>query len=83
MGFEGDGILVMAVDILPSELPRESSEAFGNALLEFVPAIVQADYTADFENLDLPPEIKRAMILHKGKLTPDYKYIQDYLDGKI
>jgi len=82
MGFEGEGILVMAVDILPSELPRESSETFGDALLEFVPAIAQADYTADFENLDLPPEIKRAMILHKGRLTPDYEYIQEYLDGK-
>lgn len=79
MGFKGEGILVMAVDILPSELPRESSESFGDALLEFVPAIASADYNADFKNLILPPEIKRAMILHKGQLTPDYQYIQQYL----
>jgi saccharopine dehydrogenase (NAD+, L-lysine forming) len=79
MGFEGDGILVMAVDILPSELPRESSESFGEALVDFVPAIARADYSADFEQLKLPAEIKRAMILHRGELTPDYQYIQEYL----
>jgi alpha-aminoadipic semialdehyde synthase len=79
MGFEGDGILVMAVDILPSELPRESSESFGKALEPFVPAIASADYTSDFEDLDLPGEIKGAMILHKGKLTPKFKYIEEYL----
>ncbi|MFP4470497.1 MAG: bifunctional lysine ketoglutarate reductase /saccharopine dehydrogenase family protein [Bacteroidales bacterium] len=79
MGFQGDGILVMAVDILPSELPRESSESFGEALVDFVPAIAKANYDADFENVDLPPEIKRATILHQGKLTPDYQYIEEYL----
>ncbi len=79
MGFEGDGILVMAVDILPSELPRESSESFGDALAGFVPAIAKADYSKDFDALELPSEIKRAMILHKGQLTPDYTYIEEYL----
>lgn len=79
MGFEGTGLLVMAVDILPSELPRESSQGFGDALVKFIPAIAKADYTQNFEKLELPSEIKRALILHKGKLTPDFKYINEYL----
>jgi len=79
MGFHGKGILVMAVDILPSELPRESSESFGHALLRFVPAIAKADFDTDFENLALPHEIKRALILHKGRLTPEFEYIHEYL----
>ncbi|NCA85977.1 MAG: hypothetical protein EOM83_10435 [Clostridia bacterium] len=79
MGFEGDGILVMAVDILPSELPRESSIGFGEALRQFVPAIVQADYSAGFDDLNLPAPIKRALILHKGEFTPEYEYIREYL----
>jgi alpha-aminoadipic semialdehyde synthase len=79
MGFEGDGITVMAVDILPSELPRESSESFGDALHRFIPAIASADYGQDFESLELPAEIKRALILHQGKFTPDYQYINEYL----
>ncbi len=79
MGFEGDGILVMAVDILPSELPRDSSIAFSDALLGFVPAIAQADYSVSFDKLSLPGAIKKALILHKGQLTPKYKYIERYL----
>jgi saccharopine dehydrogenase (NAD+, L-lysine forming) len=79
MGFEGEGILVMAVDILPSELPRESSESFGQALLKFIPSIARADYSTEFSILDLPSEIKRAVILHQGQLTPDYQYISQYL----
>ncbi len=79
MGFEGVGITVMAVDILPSELPRESSLSFGEALHRFIPAIAGADYGQDFESLKLSTEIKRALILHQGELTPDYQYIEEYL----
>ncbi|OIO99930.1 MAG: hypothetical protein AUJ98_09635 [Bacteroidetes bacterium CG2_30_33_31] len=79
MGFEGEGILVMSVDILPSEVPRESSLAFGDALLPYISDIANADFSKDFENLDLPPEILKALILHNGELTPDYKYIAKYL----
>jgi alpha-aminoadipic semialdehyde synthase len=80
MGFEGEGILDMAVDILPSELPRESSIAFSNALLGFVGPIAAADYNVPFDELDIPGPVKRAMILHKGRLTPDYEYISGYLE---
>ncbi len=80
MGFEGDGILVMAVDILPSELPRESSEAFSNALFPFVKAVAETDFNAEFDTLTLPAPLKRAMIVHQGALTPDYRYIKEYLD---
>jgi len=79
MGFEGYGILMMAVDILPSELPRESSESFGAALEKFVPAIASANYTVAFNALDLPEEIKGAMILYQGKLTPKFQYIEEHL----
>lgn len=79
MGFEGPGLLVMAVDILPSELPRESSVAFSEALYNYIKPIATADYSQDFETLALPNPIKKAMILHKGKLTPDFQYIHEYL----
>ncbi len=78
-GFDGDGILVMAVDILPSELPREASETFSDALFPFMEAIGKADFMADFEDIDIPNPIKGAMILCHGELTPDYRYIAEYL----
>ncbi len=81
MGFDGDGILDMAVDILPSELPRESSIAFSNALVGYVKPIAAANYNVPFEELDIPGPVKRAMILHQGRLTPDYEYISEFLDN--
>jgi len=78
-GVEGDGPVLMTVDILPSELPREASAYFSNILKEFVPALVAADYSVPFEALDLPNELKRAVICHRGALAPDYQYINTYL----
>jgi hypothetical protein len=80
MGVAGKGPVVLAVDILPSELPREASEYFSEILEPFIPAIAQADYSVPFEEVDLPSEIARAVILYHGKLTPDYKYIAKHLD---
>jgi alpha-aminoadipic semialdehyde synthase len=78
-GAEGRGPLLMAVDILPSELPREASAYFSNILKDFIPALVAADYRVSFEALSLPDELKRAVICHRGALTPDYQYIETYL----
>ena len=79
-GYKGEGVVVMAVDNLPCELPRESSESFSQTLLGFIPGIMSADFTvSDFEQLKLPPEIKNAVIVYQGKLTPKYRYINKYL----
>ena len=78
-GYEGWGPVVLAVDILPSELPRESSADFSRVLLDYIPAIARADYSVPFEQLDLPPEIKRAVIAHRGELTPNYRYLEKFL----
>jgi alpha-aminoadipic semialdehyde synthase len=78
-GVEGNGIVVMGVDNLPCELPRESSNMFSNALINFIPEIVNADYNVEFKDCVLPLEIKKAVILYHGKLTPNYKYIDKFL----
>jgi alanine dehydrogenase len=78
-GFEGHGLQMMTVDILPTELPRESSIAFGDALLPYMEAISKADFNKPFLHLELPNPILRGMILYKGELTPDFRYIQKYL----
>ncbi len=79
-GFEGKGVLNLAVDNLPTEIAKDSSVAFGDALMPFVPGIVNADYDLPFAEINLPPEIKRAVIVYKGELTPDYEYLQEYLN---
>ncbi len=79
MGFQGEGLLIMAVDILPSELPRESSEKFSQALLPFIQNLVETDFDLPYDKLNLTPELKRAMILHQGHLTPDYQYLKSFI----
>ena len=79
MGFKGEGLLIMSVDILPSELPRESSIAFSDALFKYIKEIAGADYSVSFDDLELPAPIKRALVLHNGEFTPDFKYIKEYL----
>jgi len=44
MGHQGEGMLIMAVDILPSELPRDSSNGFGDVLVNFIKPIADADF---------------------------------------
>ncbi len=78
-GIEGNGPVILAVDKLPAELPREASKTFGDAVLPFVKDLAKADYSADFENLDLPKEFKDAVIAHKGKLTLNFEYLTKFL----
>lgn len=78
-GYIGEGVAIMAIDNLPCELPEDSSREFSKALLPFVPSIVNADYTVPFEELNLPSEVKKAVILYQGRLTPSYEYIHKFL----
>jgi hypothetical protein len=78
-GCNGNGPAVLAVDILPSELPLEASEEFAKALSPTLPALARADFSQPFDSLDIPSEIARAVIVHQGELTPNFAYIADYL----
>lgn len=78
-GYLGEGIVLLAVDNLPAELPNDSSRFFSRQLTPFVPGIVQADFNKPLEQSGLPDEIKRATIVYKGRLTEPYKYLEQYL----
>jgi saccharopine dehydrogenase (NAD+, L-lysine forming) len=78
-GHEGPGPVVMAVEILPTELPRESSAYFGEQLMKYIPDMMRLDLRGEFEWKDLPAPIRRSVIVYRGELTPDYSYINKYL----
>ncbi|MBS1262700.1 MAG: hypothetical protein MAG453_02062 [Calditrichaeota bacterium] len=80
-GFAGEGLLMMTVDILPSEIPRESSQQFGAMIRPYLPELVRADYTKPFAELAIPEEFRRAVIAHHGDLTPGYRYLESYLQA--
>jgi len=68
-----EAIAVMAVDNLPAELPRDSSQGFGQA---FVDHVIPAFFNGDADGV-----LQRALMTKNGKLTPSYSYLQDYVDG--
>lgn len=78
-GVTGDGLVMMAVDNLPCELAKDASHEFGQALMPFVPIIARTDFRLSMEQLNLPGPIMRGLILHKGKLTPGYEYIERFV----
>ncbi len=76
---EGTGPVVLAVYNLPAEISLESSIFFSQVLKEFIPHLSTISLNSKFQELPLPPAIKRAVILHRGKLTPDYSYLKNFL----
>jgi len=80
-GLAGPGVVVMAVDNLPCQLPVEASHHFGDSLIRFIGALTRCDWDAPFESLVLPPELRRAIIVHRGALTPEYRYLERHLPG--
>jgi alanine dehydrogenase len=69
-----DAIVVMAVDNLPCELPKDASEGFGELFLEHV---IPAFFDNDKEGI-----LERAKMTENGKLTDRFSYLQAYVDGK-
>ena len=72
--FHPAAVVVMAVDNLPCELPKDASEGFGEMFMEHV---IPAFFNSDKDGI-----LQRAKITEKGKLTPRFSYLQDYVDGK-
>ena len=72
--FHPAAIVVMAVDNLPCEIPKDASEGFGEQFMEHV---IPAFFNGDKDGI-----LERAKITEKGKLTPRFSYLQDYVDGK-
>ena len=78
-GHLGDGIVLLAVDNLPCELPNDASTFFSRQLKPFVADLLRADYTRSLDESGLPPEIKKAVIVFNGSLTKDFTYLENHL----
>jgi hypothetical protein len=70
-----DAIAVMALDNLPCELPRDSSEDFGHMMIKGVFPHLFGD--------DNDEVIKRETQTNKnGQLTEQFAYLQAYVAGE-
>lgn len=71
---DSGNVTVMAVDNLPCELPRDASHDFGRMLIDEVLPYFLGEDTVGMR--------QRATITEGGQLTPEFAYLQDYVDGK-
>jgi saccharopine dehydrogenase (NAD+, L-lysine-forming) len=78
-GHKGDGIVLLAVDNLPAELPNDASTFFSTQLSPYVKDILNADYSKNLDKCGLPDGVKRAVIVYNGQLTESFQYLDKYL----
>lgn len=67
---DGDGVLVLGVDILPSELPRESSMHFSDLLAPMIEVM-----SSNAPDSELSQVLDGACIARNGSLQPRFEYI--------
>lgn len=71
--FHPAAIVVMSVDNLPCELPKDASEGFGEMFMKHV---IPAFFNGDKDGI-----LQRAQMTKNGKLTERFQYLQDFVDG--
>ncbi|KAA3595827.1 MAG: hypothetical protein DWQ06_16545 [Calditrichaeota bacterium] len=75
---KGSGAIITSITNLPCELPKEASRKFSFMLRDWIMELAKIDgEERDFTILKIRRPIKRAIILYKGNLTPDYKYLEE------
>lgn len=67
----GEGVIFLAIDNLPTEAAKEATKHFGDVLSQFLGSMASSKGPEDL----LPP-IRKACIARKGELTPLYGYIK-------
>ncbi len=72
--FQSNCVDMMTIDNLPSELPRDASEYFGNQFIQYV--------LPELLNMEKSKVIERATIAVNGTLGPHYEYLTNYVSSK-
>ncbi|KAG1658196.1 Alpha-aminoadipic semialdehyde synthase, mitochondrial [Nymphon striatum] len=75
--FAGPGVLVCSIDNMPTQLPIEATDFFGNLLLPYVESMLNSDATKPLEDHTFDPVVQSAIIASNGRLTPDFEYISE------
>ncbi len=78
-GYKTPGINVLAIDNLPSELPKDSSTEFSFLIHDYVYQIALHGAKDITRHAALPVEIRKAVVIEKGKLTKRFDYLKKIL----
>ncbi len=80
-GLLGEGFADMAVDNLPCEFSKESSDYFSRTLEPFIEKLLMCECDKPLAETAIPDEIKGACITHHGKLLPAYEHLIELVES--
>lgn len=80
--FSGPGVLMCSIDNMPTQIPLEATDAFGDMLYPYMSSIIRSDATVSFEEEKFDPVVESAVICSNGTLTPSFQYIKTLRDQK-
>merc|ERR1719489_331066 len=78
--FNGPGVLICSIDNMPTQLPREATDFFGDLLYPHVEDIIKSRADKPFDEKEIEkvgPIVAGAVITTNGKLAPNFEYISD------
>ena len=78
-GYKSRGITILAVDNLPSELPKDASQEFSGVIRDYVYQIAAHGARDITRHAALPAETRRAVIVQGGKLIKAFKYLEKWV----
>lgn len=73
------GILISSIDILPTELPIDSSRHFSDCILPYVKRLISPNKTQVADD-EVQRSLERAAIVRAGDLQADHAWLQDSVD---
>lgn len=75
--FGGPGILICSIDNMPTQLPTEATDFFGNLMMPYALDIIKSDATKPFEECDFKPSVHGVSRFHV------YQWITTYLPDEL
>lgn len=55
--FGGPGILICSIDNMPTQLPTEATDFFGNLMMPYALDIIKSDATKQLQESDFKPSV--------------------------
>lgn len=80
-GISWAGPTIMSIDHLPCELSFDASNDFSRILKSLVPLIAGVSLDKPLHESGMSQLLQDATIVYRGELTPNYKYLEAYLNA--
>lgn len=79
----GNGVLLCSIDNMPTQLPLESTDMFGNLLLPYMNEIIRSQALRSIDEERFSSIVQKAIITNNGELVGEYEKIRELRAAKL